>query len=122
MLRVSLLIAGLLLARAAGATDVVIDAAAPYWEVGSRDPSLSRACSDGRFNERQAGLYTIQLHAKKGGAAVLGIAKGTGVNLRDPGHLAKTNEDYYFRDDWTSSCEVFVGGRTNPTPPVDGPK
>jgi hypothetical protein len=122
MLRASLLIIGLLLAPAAGATDIVIDAAAPYWEVGARDPKLSRACSDGRFNERQTGRYTVQLHAKKGGGAVLGIAKGTGVNLRDPDHLAQTNEDYYFRDDWTSSCEVFVGGRTNVTPPANAPK
>jgi hypothetical protein len=122
MLRAPLLIIGLLLASAAGATDIVIDSTAPYWEVGPRDPKLSRACSDGRFNQRQAERYTVQLHAKKGGSAVLGIAKGTGVNLRDTDHLAQTTEDYYFRNDWTSSCEVFVGGRTNVTPPANTPK
>ena len=111
------LIAGLLLAPAAGATETVIDSNAPYWEVGPRDTSLSKACSTGRFNQEQIGRYIVQLHAKQGGAAVLGIAKGTGVNLRDPGHLAQKTEDYYFRDDGTSNCEVFVGGRTPVTTP-----
>lgn len=103
---------GLLLAGSAFATETVIDSTSPYWEVGSRDPTLSKACAIGRFNQQQIGRYIVRLHAKKDdGAAVLGIAKGSGVNLHDPDHRASAAEDYYFRDDGTSSCEVFVGGR-----------
>jgi|HubBroStandDraft_1064217.scaffolds.fasta_scaffold00073_21 hypothetical protein len=110
---------GLLLALSAGATEIVIDSNSPYWEVGPRDQTLSRACAIGKFNQRQIGRYVIRLHARQGGAAVLGIAKGTGLNLRDPDHLAQSIEDYFFRDDGTSSCEVFVGGRTPvPSKPV----
>jgi hypothetical protein len=109
-----LLISGLLVLAApvAGqATDVIINSQAPYWETGPRDPKLSNACSIGRFNEREMGRYTVQLHAKSGGAAVLGIAKGTGFNLWDPDRLAVKTEEYMFRQDGTSACEVFVGGR-----------
>ncbi len=103
---------GLLLASRAFATETVLDANAPYWEVGARDPVLSKACAIGKFNQQQIGRYIVRLHTKKDdGAAVLGIAKGSGTNLRDPDHRANTAEDYYFRDDGTSSCEVFVGGR-----------
>ena len=103
---------GLFLASGAFATETVIDSNSPYWEVGSRDPALSKACVLGRFNQQQIGRYIVRLHAKKDdGAAVLGIAKGSGLNLRDPDHRANAAEDYYFRDDGTSSCDVFVGGR-----------
>ena len=103
----------LLFVHPTGATETVIDSDSPYWEVGSRDQSLSKACAVGRFNQVQIGRYIVRLHAKKGnGAAVLGIAKGTGLNLRA--------EDYYFRDDGTSNCEVFVGGR-GPTAPGTTP-
>ena len=37
--------------------------------------------------------------------------KGNGNNLYDPEHLAKPTEDYYFRNQSTTSCEVYVGGR-----------
>jgi len=121
MLRAWLLIIGMLLAPAAGATETVIDSDSPYWEVGPRDKPLSRACSAGKFNQIQSERYTIRLHAKKGGGAVLGVAKGTGFNLHDPTHLAKANEDYFFLQDWTSSCEVFVGGRTPVTPTTPAP-
>ena len=43
-----------------------------------------------------------------GGVAVLGIAKGNGLNLRDLDHLT---EDRFFRDNGTGSCEVFAGRR-----------
>jgi hypothetical protein len=108
--------AGLVLAGTAFATENVIDSESPYWAVGPRDQVLSKACATSRFNEQQIGRYVVRLHAKKGGGAVLGIAKGSGLNLTDPDHLAKPTEDYYFRDDGTSSCEVFVGGRKAPTP------
>jgi hypothetical protein len=104
--------AGLLLAGSAVATETVLDSNSPYWEVGPRDPALSKACALGRFNQKQIGRYIVRLHAKKDdGAAVLGIAKGDGTNLRDLDHKANPAEDYFFRDDGTSSCEVFVGGR-----------
>jgi hypothetical protein len=41
---------------------------------------------------------------------VLGIAKGDGLNLRDPDHPAEPTEEYFFRDDGVRSREVFVGG------------
>ena len=111
MKRVVLCCAGLVLAGTAFATENVLDSNSPYWTIGPRDQVLSKACSVGRFNEVQIGRYVVRLHAKKGGAAVLGIAKGNGLNLRDLDHLAEATEDYFFRDDGTSSCEVFVGGR-----------
>jgi hypothetical protein len=95
----------------AGATEVLLDSQAPFWEVGPHDNALSRACSIGRFNERAPGRYVIRLHARKGGAEVLGVAKGSGLNLADPDHQAKPGEDYYFLYDGTSNCRVFVGGR-----------
>ncbi|MEI9982540.1 MAG: hypothetical protein WDN69_04610 [Aliidongia sp.] len=97
----------------------MIDSKSPYWDVGARDQALSKACSFGRFNQEQIGRFVVRLHVKDGGgAAVLGIAKGTGLNLHDPDHLAQQSEDYYFRDDGTSSCEVFVGGRKPPAKPA----
>ena len=72
------------------------------------------------------GRYVVRLHAKAGGgAAVLGVAKGTGLNLWDPDRLAVVSEDYLFRQDGTSACEVFVGGRKTllpgQTPPGQPP-
>lgn len=109
-----------------GATENLLDSQSPYWEAGPRDPKLSNACSLGRFNERQMGRYVVRLHAKDGGAAVLGVAKGGGLNLWDPDRLAVVSEDYLFRQDGTSACEVFVGGRKavlpNGKPPAQPPK
>src|ERR1700722_4642029 len=99
----------LILPGSALATESLLDSASPYWDAGTRSPTLSRACAIGRFNERQIGRYIVRLHAKNGGAAVLGVAKGTGVNLDDPDHMAKPTEDYMFHDDGTSNCEVYVG-------------
>jgi hypothetical protein len=102
----------LILPTAALATDILLDSQSPYWEAGPRDQQLSRACSLGRFNERQMGRYIVRLHIKTGGGAVvLGVAKGNGVNLWDPDRLAVVTEDYLFRQDGTSACQVFVGGR-----------
>jgi hypothetical protein len=118
----------LTLPAAALATEKVLDSESPYWDAGKRSPILSQACSLIRFNEKQIGRYIIRLHAKKGGAAVLGVAKGTGFNLVDLDHIAKINEDYFFKDDGTSNCEVFVGsnppreqGGTPNTPPTPTP-
>jgi hypothetical protein len=106
----------LLIPAPAPATEKLLDSDSPYWDAGKRSPILSRACAVGRFNESQIGRYIIRLHAKKGGAAVLGVAKGTGINLVDLDHIGKVNEDYFFKDDGTSNCEVFVGG----SPPKEG--
>jgi hypothetical protein len=99
----------------ARATETVLRSDAPYQQIGPRDQTLSRACAIGRFNQYQIDRYIVRLRGKTG-AAVLGVAKGSGLNLRDPGHLAKSAEDYFFREDGTSSCEVFVGGRMPAAP------
>src|SRR5262249_48468333 len=82
----------------------------PYWEVGSRDKALSQACALGRFNVQKASRLVARF-AGPTGADTLNVAKGTGVHLVDPDHLAKRNEDYYFRNQNSTSCEVYVGGR-----------
>ena len=82
----------------------------PYWEVGARDKALSQACALGRFNIQKASRLVARF-AGPTGADTLNVAKGTGVNLVDPDHRAKRNEDYYFRNQNSTSCEVYVGGR-----------
>lgn len=95
---------------AAQAETVVLTSKQPYWTVGARDMELSRECALGRFNLQRADRLVARFTGKDG-AETLGVAKGSGVNLRDPGHKAKPNEDYFFRNQNTTSCEVFVGGR-----------
>jgi hypothetical protein len=105
------LVIGILLAAApAGASEVVITSSAPYWKVGKKDDKLSRACALGRFGLAEPEWLVARFIGKQG-ADVLGVAKGSGLNLRDPDHLAKPTEDYFFRQHGTTSCEVFVGGR-----------
>jgi len=82
----------------------------PYWDVGDMDPDLSRLCATGKFNEIVINRYVARFSGTKG-ADVLGIAKGTGLNLKDPGHKALKSEDYFFYQDGSSSCAVYVGGR-----------
>jgi hypothetical protein len=78
--------------------------------VGPRDEALSRACSLNRFNLRRPEAYVARFVGPEG-YGVLGVAKGTGANLRDPDRKAKPKEDYYFLNHGTTSCEVYVGGR-----------
>jgi hypothetical protein len=99
-----------LLAGQAGAEVVVVTSKQPYWEVGARDKALSQACALGRFNVRKESLYVARFSGPKG-AATLNVAKGTGLNLYDPDHRAKPTEDYFFRRQDSTSCEVYVGGR-----------
>jgi hypothetical protein len=97
-------------ATAASATQIVLTSKAPYWTVGARDNELSRACSLNDFGPSRLG----ELVARFSGAedpALLDVAKGSGRNLHDPKHRAKPNEDYFFRNAGTTSCEVLVGGR-----------
>lgn len=99
------------------AAQTVLTSKLPYWRVGVRDDSLSRACSLNQFGPQHPGDLLARFVGGKGGA-VLDVAKGSGVNLRDPQHLAKPTEDYFFRNVGTTSCEVLVGGRkTGSKPP-----
>lgn len=82
----------------------------PYWDVGVRDKALSQACSLDRFGTKKASQFVARFTGPVG-AETLNIGRGTGFNLRDPGHLAKPTEDYFFRNQNSTSCEVFVGGR-----------
>lgn len=94
----------------AAAGTVVVSSTAPYWQVGVRDNDLSRACSLGQFGPLWPGALVARFTGPEG-PALLDVAKGDGRNLRDPKHLAKPNEDYFFRNAATTSCEVLVGGR-----------
>lgn len=106
---VALLLICLLAANAAAST-ALVTSKQPYWSVGERDDTLSRACALNEFGPKHAGTYVGHFTGDQG-AAVLDVAKGNGLNLRDPKHLAKKNEDYFFRNAGTTSCEVLVGGR-----------
>ena len=89
----------------------------PYWQVGVRDQALSRECSLGRFNVARSDRLVARFIGKEGAETLL-VAKGTGANLYDPDHHRKPNEDYYFRAQNTTSCEVFVGGRKGGAKPA----
>lgn len=94
---------------------VVLTSTAPYWQVGVRDNDLSRACSLNEFGPLRLGALVAHFTGPEG-PALLDVAKGSGRNLRDPKHLAKPGEDYFFRNAATTSCEVLVGGRGGGTP------
>jgi hypothetical protein len=94
----------------AAALAVVLTSKAPYWKVGARDETLSRACSMGRFGVVDPSRWEAHFRGPDG-ADTLVIAKGNGANLRDPERRAKPKEDYFFRNHGTTDCEVFVGGR-----------
>src|ERR1700754_359860 len=84
-------VGGVLLVLAAGpasAARLVLQSKHPYWDVGVNDPVLSQMCSIGQFNQKSIGMYVARFNGEDG-AGVLGIAKGTGVNLYDPKHAAK---------------------------------
>jgi hypothetical protein len=114
-----LLLPALLAAAQARAGQVLVTSKAPYWQVGVRDDDLSRACSLNNFGPRRPGDLVARFIGPVG-AALLDVAKGTGVNLHDPKHLAKRNEDYFFRNVGTTSCEVLVGGRKGAKSPAAG--
>ncbi|MBV9523869.1 MAG: hypothetical protein JO010_13805 [Alphaproteobacteria bacterium] len=94
----------------ARAETIVFTSTKPYWLVGVRDKALSQACSLGRFNIRKASRLVARFTGPEG-AETLNIGRGTGFNLYDPDRHAKPGEDYYFRNQNSTSCEVFVGGR-----------
>src|SRR5437763_9778083 len=92
------------------AEQTVLTSKKPYWNVGVRDQTLSRECALGRFNLVRSDRLVARFVGKDG-AETIGVARGADSNLYDPAHLAKPNEDYFFRAQNTTSCEVFVGGR-----------
>jgi hypothetical protein len=100
----------MLAALPARAETVLLVSKSPYWKVGVQDDKLSRACSLGRFNLIRSDKFVARFEGPVG-ADTLAIGRGRGTNLRDPDHLSKVTEDYYFRNQNTTSCEVFVGGR-----------
>jgi hypothetical protein len=103
----------------AQAETVVLTSKKPYWAVGVRDDKLSRACSLQRFNLKRTDNLVARFVGAEG-AETLAIGKGNGNNIYDPEHLAKPTEDYFFRNQSTTSCEIYVGGRGKkgtPTPP-----
>jgi hypothetical protein len=104
-------------ATRAEAGTVVLVSSSPYWQVGVRDNELSRACSLDTFGPKRLGALVARFTGPEG-PALLDVAKGSGNNLRDPKHLAKRNEDYFFRNAATTSCEVLVGGRGGSGKPV----
>jgi hypothetical protein len=94
----------------AWAGTVVLTSKAPYWNVGVRDDELSLECSLNQFGPLHPGELVARFVGPQG-TALLDVAKGNGLNLRDPKHLARSEEDYFFRNVGTTSCEVLVGGR-----------
>src|SRR4051812_45402445 len=77
-----------------------------YWQVGDIDQALSRLCSVGKFNQRVPYRFVGHFKGPKG-SAMLGAAKGTGLNLVDPQRKADKNHDYWFYRDRTADCIVF---------------
>ncbi len=110
-----LALGGLLMAcpAAADSARTLLRSEHPYWDVGVMDPDLGRLCATGKFNEIEMNRFVARFDGPQGGG-LLGIAKGTGLNLRDPGHKALKSEDYFFYQDGSSSCSVYVGGRVKP--------
>jgi hypothetical protein len=78
----------------------------PYWLVGNVDKALGRLCSLGQFNQRTPYRFSGQFYGPYG-AAMLGAAKGSGLNLWDPFKHADAQHDYWFYRDRTSACIVL---------------
>lgn len=96
--------------------------ALPYWQLGNVNKELSRMCSLGQFNQRVP--YRFSAHLKgPNGAAMVGGAKGTGLNLFDPYRKADAKHDYWFYQDRTSACIVMSWpvspGNGLPVPPPE---
>jgi hypothetical protein len=93
----------------------VVKSALPSWQVGNIEQGLSRLCSLGKFNQRVPYRYAGHFRGPKG-AALLGAAKGTGLNLVDPQHKADKGHDYWFYRDGTADCIVFSAAVKPPAP------
>jgi hypothetical protein len=79
----------------------------PYWQVGDVDKALSRLCSLGQFNQRTPYRFSGHFYGPFG-AALVGAAKGSGLNLWDPLKRADAQRDYWFFRDRTSACIVLT--------------
>jgi hypothetical protein len=84
----------------------VVKSDLPSWKVGDIDQALSRLCSVGKFNQQVPYRFAGHFKGPKG-AALLGAAKGTGLNLADPMKKADKGRDYWFFRDRTADCIVF---------------
>jgi len=78
----------------------------PSWQVGDLDKKLSQMCSLGRFNQRVPYKYSAHFQGPNG-AAMVGGAKGNGLNLFDPTGARQQGRDYWFYRDRTSNCIVY---------------
>lgn len=87
----------------------------PYWQVGDVDKALSNLCSLGQFNQRVPYRLAAHFYGPYG-SAMLGAAKGTGLNLWDPFKKAAKDRDYWFYRDRTSACIVMSAPVKNPDP------
>lgn len=122
-----LAVAGVALAEPAAAAErsgvtKLYRSALPYWQLGNVNKELSRMCSLGQFNQRVP--YRFSAHLKgPNGAAMVGGAKGTGLNLFDPYRKADAKHDYWFYQDRTSACIVMSWpvspGNGLPVPPPE---
>jgi hypothetical protein len=92
----------------------------PYWQVGDVDKTLSRACSLGTFNQRVPFRFAGHFYGPYG-SALLGAAKGTGLNLWDPYKRADAQRDYWFYRDRTSACIVMTAKVKEGTSDVAAP-
>lgn len=96
--------------------------ALPYWQLGNVNKELSRMCSLGQFNQRVPYRFSAHLRGPNG-AAMVGGAKGTGLNLFDPYRKADAKHDYWFYQDRTSACIVMSWpvspGNGLPIPPPE---
>ncbi len=83
----------------------------PYWEVGKYDSRLSKLCAISQFNQMKPFRYMMAFSGSVGTGA-LGIAKGNGWNLHDPGNLRDPGADDYFSRDRTGECQVYAWNDT----------
>lgn len=91
----------------------------PNWKVGDIDRDLSRLCSLGQFNQRVPFRFVGQFVGPSG-AAMLGGAKGTGLNLFDPLNRSDPGFDYWFHRDRTSACIVYRAEVDKTGTPLEG--
>ncbi|EKE76887.1 hypothetical protein [Oceanibaculum indicum] len=87
-------------------SNVLLRSTAPYWQVGRLSEMHSTLCAAGRFNQVRKHARVLEFIGRNGNT-VLGVAKGTGWNLYDPEGRAEREADYFFRNDGTTSCEVY---------------
>lgn len=108
---------GLVASSLSAHAQTLLRSTSPYWQVGVSDKELSRLCSLDRFGQKVPGQYLAQFVGPKG-QNVLGVAKGSGLNLLDRDHKADKTADYFFLNQGTADCEVFVARKALAKPPA----